>query len=173
MILPYKEEDFQQLLELTNLAAQIYKDKIPDILWHDPFLPADYLADEIARGVLFYKYMQQRKMIGVMGVHNFDDAAIIRHTYIHPDFQRQGIGSKLISMHLEKSKKPMLVGCLNAMHWAISFYQRHGFTLVNDDLRDQLRAKYWNYSEEHVKNSVVLVDGLWQKCYGKTELINS
>src|SRR5690606_7953593 len=79
--------------------------------------------------------------------------------------RRKGIGSRLISQHIEGAVTPMLVGCLKAMPWAIAFYQHHGFSLLSDQQRDVLRNKYWNLPEAHVRQSVVLADKRWLNEY--------
>jgi len=42
------------MLTIVNDAAQAYRGVIPADRWHEPYMPADELAEEIARGVLFW-----------------------------------------------------------------------------------------------------------------------
>lgn len=119
------------------------------------------MRQELASGVTFFVYQRDGVMLGVMGVQDVDDVTLIRHSYVCTAERRAGIGSELIRFHKARASRPVLVGCLKAMPWAINFYQRHGFVLVSDTVRDELRRRYWNLSAEHVRNSVVLVDEAW------------
>ena len=40
------------------------------------------------------------EVVGVMGLEHLKDVALIRHGYIRPDHQRQGVGEALL-LHLE------------------------------------------------------------------------
>ena len=166
------QSDFEAIRETINDSALAYQGKIPAELYREPWMSEYYLKKEIDSGVCFYaaelsaisrpQTAGVRPVIGgVMGVQNVLDVTLIRHSYIRTAFRRNGIGSALIRAHLERADRPILVGCLKSMTWAIEFYQKHGFTLVSDDERDRLRAAYWNLSSVHVQNSVVLADRQW------------
>ena len=155
------ESDFDSIYETINDGAEAYRGVIPSEIWKEPFVSRDYLAAEIQNGVQFYAFEDHGQLLGVMGVQHFDDVVLIRHSYVRTKHQRKGIGAGLVKHHLTHSQKPVLVGCLKAMTWAISFYEQHGFSLVSEDLRDILRAKYWTLSSTHVKHSVVLADRRW------------
>jgi len=45
--------DQSQILAIINEAAQAYRDVIPSDRWHDPYMPEQELAREIAAGVVF------------------------------------------------------------------------------------------------------------------------
>ncbi len=155
------QSDFSNIYTIINSAAEKYHGTIPDTLWREPYMPEDYLKNELANGVHFFGIEEKGELIAVMGVQDKDDVVLIRHSYVLPEHQRKGCGSLLLSHHLKTSTKPVLVGCLAAMDWAIRFYEKHGFSLVSESQRDELRAAYWTYHDEHVKNSVVLADQRW------------
>jgi len=50
---------------------------------------------------------------------------------VHPDYQRFGIGSRLLSKVLEEARalklRHIVVRCWEKATWAMSFYRRHGF----------------------------------------------
>jgi hypothetical protein len=57
----------------------------------------------------------------------------------------------------QHSSQQMLVGTWAAAHWAIRFYERHGFEVTSADEKNRLLKKYWNIPERQVETSVVLV----------------
>ncbi len=81
---------------------------------------------------------------------------MIRHAYIHPGCQRQGLGSKLLKHLAKQTKRPLLIGTWADAKWAITFYEKHGFTLVTEVEKDFLLRKYWNIPVRQVETSVVL-----------------
>jgi hypothetical protein len=42
--------------------------------------------------------------------------------------------------------------------WAIRFYERHGFHVVEAQEKDRLLKKYWNVPDRQIETSVVLVE---------------
>ena len=48
----------------------------------------------------------------------------------------------------------LLVGTWADAHWAIAFYQKHGFGLVPD--KDELLKTYWDIPQRQIETSVVL-----------------
>ncbi len=150
--------DLEEIRVVINDAAIAYKNTIPSHLYREPWMTERHLRDESEGGVRFFGFEEEATLLGVMGVQDIKDVTLIRHSYVRTDRRRKGVGSALIQFHKSQISRPVLVGCLKAMTWAISFYQKHGFILVSDEERDYLRASYWNLSPEHVRNSVVLVD---------------
>jgi GNAT superfamily N-acetyltransferase len=157
MIRECNEGDFEAIRAVINDAALAYKGVIPSFLYREPWASSEYLKNELSKGVRFICHDEQGELQGVMGVQEFPDVTLIRHSYVRTASQRTGIGSALLRFHMTHAHHRILVGCLKAMTWAIAFYEKHGFTLVSDAERDELRARYWDLSPEHVANSVVLV----------------
>ena len=62
-----------------------------------------------------------------------------------------------------QTDKPVLVGTWRDATWAIQFYQKHGFQLASDELKDTLLEKYWSIPERQVETSVVLMSGTYQQ----------
>src|SRR5215217_3004975 len=87
------------ILAIVNAAAEAYRGVIPADRWHEPYMPADELDDEIAAGVVFWGYEADGELAGVMGIQPVRDVVLIRHAYVRPDRQGQGIGGALL-MHL-------------------------------------------------------------------------
>jgi len=155
------EADFATILAIVNEAANAYRGVIPVDRWHEPYMPADELAGEIAGGVVFWIAEQDGRVSGVMGIQDKGDVVLVRHAYVVKTTQRTGVGTSLLR-HVEGlADKPILIGTWAAASWAIEFYQRNGFTLVPSDHKDRLLRKYWSIPARQIETSVVLADGRW------------
>ena len=84
------------------------------------------------------------------------DVALIRHAYVRPAAQRNGVGTRLMKRVLKLTERPVLVGTWAASTWAIDFYEDLGFTLASDTEKTRLLKKYWSIPERQVDTSVVL-----------------
>lgn len=159
MIRPATTGDFKTIYEIINDAAIAYKGVIPDDRWHEPYMPEEELAQQIHDGVKFFCYCEDDRVTGVMGIQDRGDVNLIRHAYVRTIQRNQGIGSSLLESLLDISEKPVLIGTWEAADWAVSFYEKHGFTLVTEEEKNRLLKKYWNIPERQVETSVVLADG--------------
>ena len=153
--------DFAGIWAIINDAASSYRGVIPADRWHDPYMPATELLKEIASGVVFWVAEEGGELLGVMGIQDKGDVALVRHAYVAPDTQRSGVGTKLLR-HVEAlTDKPILIGTWADASWAVDFYQRNGFTVLPEDEKDRLLQKYWSIPERQVETSVVLADERW------------
>ena len=153
--------DLPRVFALVNEAAQAYRGVIPADRWHEPYMPLEELEGEIARGVLFWVAEQEGRLLGVMGVQDRGDVALVRHAYVATGTQRQGVGTRLLR-HVEALvHKPVLIGTWADAAWAIDFYRRNGYVVVSDDEKDRLLRTYWTIPERQIATSVVLADGRW------------
>ena len=75
------------MLAIVNDAAQAYRGVIPTDRWHEPYMPADELAQEIADGVVFWVAEEEGRPLGVMGIQDKVDVALVRHAYTAPTMQ--------------------------------------------------------------------------------------
>jgi N-acetylglutamate synthase-like GNAT family acetyltransferase len=158
--------DFEAILAIINDAAQAYRGVIPSDRWHEPYMSADELAKEIASGVIFWMAEDNGQLLGVMGIQDKEDVALVRHAYTATTVQRKGIGTKLLR-HVEAlADKPILIGTWADASWAIEFYRRNGFTVVSDGDKNRLLRTYWSVPARQVETSVVLADRRWMKAQG-------
>ena len=141
---------------IINAAAEAYRGIIPADRWHDPYMPSDELDHEIAAGVTFWCHAEDGALTGVMGLQPVRDFELIRHAYVLPARQRDGVGGRLLRHLRDTSTRPMLVGTWAAAEWAIRFYERHGFELVPPERKNVLLTTYWNIPERQIETSVVL-----------------
>ena len=161
MIRPSTATDFAAILAIVNDGARKYKGVIPADRWHDPYMSADELKGEMAKGVVFSVVEQDGRVVGVMGIQDKGDVTLIRHAYVATSTQRSGVGTKLLR-HLESlTQKPVLIGTWAAATWAIDFYVRNGFRVVSHEEKERLLRKYWSIPARQVETSVVLADARW------------
>ncbi|MDX6661427.1 MAG: hypothetical protein QOJ55_2249, partial [Solirubrobacteraceae bacterium] len=152
------EDERAEIQAIVNAAAEAYRGAIPDDCWHEPYMGLRELDRELAAGVAFWGFEADGALIGVMGIQPVDDVDLIRHAYVRPGSQRQGVGGALL-LHLRRlTARRILVGTWAAADWAIRFYRRHGFELVSPERRTALLEAYWTIPDRQVETSVVLAD---------------
>lgn len=156
------EDDVAGILAIINDAAQVYRGIIPADRWHEPYMSAAELADEIEAGVSFQGYVKDAALLGVMGIQPVEDVTLIRHAYVSPGAQRGGIGAALLAHLLESTASPVLIGTWKAAAWAVAFYEKHGFARVSEPEKNQLLRRYWSIPARQVETSVVLADARWR-----------
>jgi GNAT superfamily N-acetyltransferase len=157
-IRPCRDAERGAILGIVNAAAEAYRDAIGPAHWHEPYMDVRELDDEIAAGVAFWGYEREGMLVGVMGVQPVRDVALIRHAYVLPANQREGIGGALLE-HLRSARAArMLVGTWAAAEWAVDFYRRHGFELVPPETARVLLRTYWTVSDAQAAASVVLAN---------------
>jgi GNAT superfamily N-acetyltransferase len=156
-----QETDLTAALAVINDAAQAYRGVIPADRWREPYMPAEELADQIAGGIDFWVAEEEQRLLGVMGIQDRKEVALVRHAYVAPTEQKQGVGTKLLHHVAGLMNKPVLVGTWADASWAIAFYRRNGFTVVPDKDKDTLLRRYWSIPERQIETSVVLADARW------------
>lgn len=147
-------EDAETIYHILNDAAEIYRGTIPADCYRDPYMSMDELLSEL-RQMVFFGWVAEGELVGVMGFQPIRDVVLIRHAYVLRKWQRRGIGSKLLH-HLMglADRDRILVGTWADARWAIRFYEKHGFKLLPN--KDELLRKYWNISARQIETSVVL-----------------
>lgn len=149
--------DIPVMDSIINEAAQKYRGVIPADCWHEPYMSRDELTREIAAGVDFSGWDEHGELLGVMGVQRVKDATLIRHAYVRSAQQGHGIGGNLLKALSGQVQGKMLIGTWADAVWAIRFYQRHGFRLVEKNEQDRLLDTYWTISQRQRDTSVVLI----------------
>jgi GNAT superfamily N-acetyltransferase len=157
-IRPCRDDERADILAIVNAAAEAYRDVIPADRWHEPYMPADELDGEIAAGVAFWGYEADGALVGIMGIQPVRDVDLIRHAYVLPGRQGQGVGGALLEHLMRSATRRVLVGTWAAAEWAIRFYRRHGFQQVSPQEKDRLLKTYWNIPERQIETSVVLAN---------------
>ena len=146
--------DTGRIFLIINEAARAYQGVIPDDCYHQPYMPADELQREMKR-IAFLGWEAGGELIGVMGIETVQDVTLIRHAYVLPESQRQGIAAKLLNHMVGMvTTTRLLVGTWADAYWALDFYRKHGFTLLPE--KDKLLATYWDIPRRQIETSVVL-----------------
>jgi GNAT superfamily N-acetyltransferase len=157
-IRPCRDDEHTTILAIVNAAAEAYRGVIPEDRWHEPYMPSSELQSEIAAGIAFWGYEADGALLGVMGIQPVRDVELIRHAYVFPAYQRQGIGAALLSHLRGLTTRRMLIGTWAAAEWAIRFYRRHGFELVPPEHKTALLRTYWTIPNRQIETSVVLAN---------------
>src|SRR5438477_9827994 len=126
-------EDFEEIFTIINDAAIAYKGVIPADRWHEPYMTKEELQAQIEEGVRFSCYVDNNEIIGVMGIQDKAEVELIRHAYVRTKQRTKGIGTLLLQELIRDSTKPILIGTWKAADLAISFYEKHGFRLVDEE----------------------------------------
>jgi len=161
-----RDSDLPEILAIINGAAQAYRGVIPADRWHEPYMARDELAKEIADGIVFWVAEEGGHLLGVMGMQDKGDVALVRHAYVAPARQRKGVGHRLLRHVQSLTDKPVLIGTWAAASWAIDFYRHNGFTVVSQSDKNSLLRKYWSIPERQIETSVVLADRRWSERHG-------
>ena len=161
MIRVCDDRDFDAVYAIINQAAQKYAGVIPADRYNVPYMPQQELKHEIQSGIVFWGAERNGNLVGVMGIQHVKDVTLIRHAYVLPDQQGQGIGSELLSFLVRQTDRPILIGTWAAADWAVRFYTRRGFRLVPQEAKDHLLDKYWSVPRRQVETSFVLADRNW------------
>ena len=146
--------DIDRIHFIINEAAKTYEGVIPADCYHQPYMPMAELEQEMKR-MTFFGWEAKGELVGVMGFQPIKDVTLIRHAYVLPQWQKHGIGSKLLN-HLKGllTTRHLLVGTWADAHWAIAFYENHGFNLLSN--KDELLKTYWDIPQRQIETSVVL-----------------
>lgn len=161
MIRPCTLDDLDEIRVIVNDAAEAYRGVIADDCWTVPYMSAEELRHEIDDGVQFWGAVADGRLLAVMGLQQVGDVALIRHAYTRTANQGAGLGDALLACLRERTDRPVLVGTWKAATWAIAFYQRRGFRLVDAVQKDDLLRRYWSVPPRQMQESVVLADARW------------
>lgn len=163
MVLKCEQSDFNDILDIINDGANAYKGVIPADQWHEPYMPEAELQKQIEEGVEFWKYLQKGKVFGVMGIQDKTEVTLIRHAYVRTAEQTKGIGSKLLTHLVTIAPSPVLIGTWKDASWAIRFYEKHGFRVLDEQERESVLRKFWHIPDRQIETSVVLASADWRK----------
>ena len=148
--------DFNSIYSIINDSAGAYRGVIPADRWKDPYMSESELQHELEEGVVFWGYEDDSQLIGVMGLQNVQDVTLIRHAYVRTAMRNKGTGGRLLSFLIGEASRPILIGTWADAVWAIGFYEKHGFQLVDREEKNRLLKKYWSIPERQIETSVVL-----------------
>ena len=157
MIRECAASDFEQIWQIINDGAQAYKGIIPADRWTEPYMSREKLRHEIDDGVEFQGYEEHGGSPGSWacsspGRHPHS-ACVRAHQQPSARYRR---GAALASAGEDRSSRADRQWA-DAV-WAIRFYEKHGYRVVDPAEKDRLLRKYWNVPDRQVETSVVLVE---------------
>ena len=94
-------------------------------------------------------------LFGVMGLEYVGDVALLRHAYVSPRAQRQGVDSRLRA-HLEaeaRGVERIVVGTYAANYKARGVLEKSGYALCADS--EAILRRYYAIPEDRLRSSVV------------------
>jgi GNAT superfamily N-acetyltransferase len=157
-----RDDERVAILAIVNAAALVYRGAIPADRWHEPYMPPAELDAELGAGVVFWGCEQDGALVGVMGFQAVRDVDLIRHAYVLPGRQRQGIGAALVKHLRSMSARRMMVGTWAAADWAIRFYRGQASNWFPPEHKTALLKTYWSIPERQIETSVVLANAAFE-----------
>ena len=138
---------------VINAAAAWYAEFLPPEEVEDPEMTAALWEDEAGR-MTWYGAFAGDDLVGVMGLEYFDDVALLRHAYVLPAWQRQGVAARLhgfIEPQVADVAK-IIIGTYEANYQARGALEKGGYEL-SPDSRAVLRH-YYRIPEDRLRTSV-------------------
>jgi RimJ/RimL family protein N-acetyltransferase len=147
------DADRDAAVRVINEAARWYAEILPTHEVPDPEMTAEQWAAEAARMTWFGAEVEG-ELVGVVGLEYVDDVALLRHWYVAPGRQRQGIGT-LLRRHLEAAVEGVdrvIAGTYAANHKARRALEAAGYRRSADP--DAVLRTYYRIPDDRRSTSV-------------------
>ena len=148
--------DLPAALSVINAAARSYRAFLPPEHYHEPLMTPGDFRREAGRMRFFLAVDSDGAVVGVMGLERVSDVALIRHGYVRPDRQRQGVGEALLA-HLEglvPAGTRIYIGTYRENRVARGHLAKHGYREVADS--DSILRAYYEIPEAQRWGSIAL-----------------
>lgn len=125
-------EDILKVINTSNSEA--YKGIIPQEHFREPVLTEEELLEDFER-MTFYAWEKKGKIVGVAALQVLnEEVGRVRYVYILPRYQRQAIGTTLVT-HVEMKAEEIGIRTLRVLtvenaNWAVAFYKKLGYRLA-------------------------------------------
>jgi GNAT superfamily N-acetyltransferase len=145
--------DRDAALTVINTAARWYTEFLPPEEFHDPEMTAAQWDAEAQR-MTWYGAFMDRTLVGVMGLEYVRDVALLRHGYVLPEYQRQGVGSVLMQYLEQQSQgvRRIVVGTYAGNYKARGILEAAGYQLSEDS--EARLCAYYAIPEDRLQSSV-------------------
>ena len=145
--------DRVRAVEVINTAADWYREFLPPGELHSPEMDERTWESE-ARRMTWWGVFAHGDLVGVMGSEPIGDVVLLRHAYVLPRYQRQGVGSRLLE-HVEARLPPasrVIAGTYIANYKARGNLEKAGY-LPSQDPATVLQT-YYDIPDDRLAASV-------------------
>jgi len=145
--------DREAALAVINEAALWYREFLPPEEHHEPEMtPEEW--DREGRRLDWYGVFAGGRLVGVGGLERVRDAALLRHGYVVPEWQRSGVGARLVERLEAEARgvERIIVGTYRRNYKARRALEKAGYR-VSSDPEAVLRA-YYSIPEARLLSSV-------------------
>lgn len=98
---------------------------------HTPERQENYLRSEMEAGKRIWLLKADDVPVGIVSIRG----NLIENLYVHPTYQRQGYGTKLLRFAMEQCEDAPTLWILNNNDGARRLYERNGFVLTGESKR--------------------------------------
>ena len=119
-------------------VKKVLKSNLKDVysLLQSLNLPTDGIKDHLNN---FYVIMDMDKIIGVGGVEIYSDAGLLRSIAINPQYQKKGLGRKIIEFLIDHAKKNKVKELFLLTETVPKLYEKFGFFHIKmDDMNNKI-----------------------------------
>lgn len=141
---------------VINTGAEWYREFLGTDEIHQPEMTLDEWMTE-ARRMTWYGAFEGEELVAVMGLEYVEDVALIRHVYVLPRRQRQGVASRLydhVERQIRRGVERAIVGTYAANHKARRAFESFGYRLSRDP--KAILRRYYDIPQDRLQSSVTL-----------------
>ena len=123
VIREYRAEDFDAVTILWRISRE---KSLPDFQWekgHFFYEDQDYFRDHVLKENQVWVVEVEERPVAFLAM----SADFVDQLYIHPDYQRQGIGEALLDFAKQRSPHHLWLYTLQINANARAFYEKNGF----------------------------------------------
>ena len=145
--------DREQAVVVINTAAEWYHDFLSHEEAAGPEITADDWDAEATR-MTWYGAFVGDDLVGVIGTEYVRDVVLLRHAYVLPGSQRQGVGT-ILRQHAESQISGVdriIVGTYEANYKARNALEQAGYRLSGDS--EAVLRVYYDIPEDRMRSSV-------------------
>jgi GNAT superfamily N-acetyltransferase len=151
-IRPLDPNERAAALRVINQSARWYAEFLPPDQLHGQEMTPEEFDAESAR-VRWYGAFEGDRLVAVMALEPKGELALVRHGYVLPARQRQGVGGLLLA-HLERAAgvERIVIGTYAANYKARSSLEKSGYRLCADSAA--VLGAYFDIDPERSRTSV-------------------
>jgi ribosomal protein S18 acetylase RimI-like enzyme len=123
IIREYRPEDFDAVTILWRIAREKSLPEFQRSKGHFFYEDQDYFRDHVLKENQVFVVESDRKPVAFMAMR----ADFIDHLYVHPEYQKRGIGKELLDFARRLSPEHIWLYTLQINENARAFYEKNGF----------------------------------------------